>query len=168
MTHIGVPKRFSFNPNDVEIMELASGKLIAKGLANHHAKAYEFSHFVADVKPTALLTHGNEVSRLWHETFGHLNFKYLQQLQKNSMVEGLPVIKATTGVYKGCVIGKHPEHKFDRGKENRATSILGLTHSDIRNSIPVTFMNGSRYLLNFIDYFSRYMGFLSKKEIISM
>ena len=80
MTHTGVPKRFSFSPNDVEIPEIASGKVIAQGLANHHAKAYEFSHFVADAKPIALLTHGNEVSRMWHEIFGHLNFKYLLQL----------------------------------------------------------------------------------------
>ena len=64
MTHIGFPKRVSFSPNDVDIMELASRKLIAKGLANHHAKSYEFSHFVADANPTAMLTHGNEVSRL--------------------------------------------------------------------------------------------------------
>ena len=82
MTHTKVPNRVYFSPNYVEIMELASEKLIAKGLANHHAKAYEFSHFVpdADPKPTALLTHGNEVSRIWNERFGHLNFKYLQQL----------------------------------------------------------------------------------------
>ena len=113
MTHAGVPKRVSFSLNDVEITELASGKLVAKGLANHHAKAYEFSHFVADAKPTALLTHGNEVSRLWHERFSHLKFKYLQQLQKNSMVEGLLIIKVTTGICKGYVVGKHPEHKFD-------------------------------------------------------
>ena len=98
MTHTGVPKRVSFIPNYLEIMELASGKLAAKGLANHHAKAYEFSHFVVDAKPTALLTHGNEVSRLWYERFSHLNFKYLQQLQKKSMVEGLSVVKATTGI----------------------------------------------------------------------
>ena len=64
MTHTGVPKRVSFSPNDVEIMELASGKIIAKVLANHHTKAYEFSHFVADANPTTLLTHVNEVSRL--------------------------------------------------------------------------------------------------------
>ena len=40
MTHIGMPKRVSFIPNDVEITEIASEKLIAKGLGNHHAKAY--------------------------------------------------------------------------------------------------------------------------------
>ena len=74
MTHMGVPKRVSFIPDDVEIIELASKRLVEKGLANHHAKAYEFSHFVVDAKPTALLTHGNEVSVMWHEIFGHLNF----------------------------------------------------------------------------------------------
>ena len=40
MTHMGVPKRVSFIPDDVEITEIASRKLVAKGLANHHAKAY--------------------------------------------------------------------------------------------------------------------------------
>ena len=75
MTHTGVPKRVSFSLDDVDITELASRKLVAKGLANHHAKSYEFSHFVVDANPTALLTHGNEVSRLWHERFSHLKFK---------------------------------------------------------------------------------------------
>ena len=81
------------------------------------------------------------------------------------MVEGLPVIKETMGICKGYVIGKHPEHKLDRGKANRATSILGLIHSDISSPILFTSMNGSRYLLNFIDDFSRYtwVFFLKKK-----
>ena len=69
------------------------------------------------------------------------------------MIEGLPVIKETTEICKGYVVGIHPEHKFNRGKENQATFILGLIHSDISGLIPVTSMNGSRYLLTFIDDF---------------
>ena len=69
ITHTGVPKRVTFRPNDVEILEIASEKLVATGIPNHSAKAYEFSKFEADAKPTALLTHGNEVSRMWHEIF---------------------------------------------------------------------------------------------------
>ena len=111
---------------------------------------------MVDAKPIALLNHGNEVSRIWHERFSHLNVKYFQQLQKNSMFEGLSIIKATTRNFKGCVVGKQPEHKFDRGKANWATCILGLIHSDISGLIPVTSMNGSMYLLTFIDDFSRY------------
>jgi len=72
--HTGVPKRVSFSLDDVQITELASRKLVAKGSANHHAKAYEFSHFLEDANPIALLTHGNEVSSIWSERFGHLNF----------------------------------------------------------------------------------------------
>ena len=72
------------------------------------------------------------------------------------MFEGLPVIKASTRICKGCVVGKHPEHKFDRGKARRASCILGLIHSDIRSPMPITSMNGSRYVLTFIDDFSMY------------
>ena len=70
------------------------------------------------------------------------------------MLEGLPVIKATTGIHKGCVVGKHPEHKFDWGKPSRTSCILGMIHYDISGLMPITSMNGSRYVLNFIDYFS--------------
>ena len=77
MTHTRVPKRVTFNPNDVEISDIASGKLISISLVNHHAKTYEFSKFLSDANPTALLTHANEVSYLWHEIFGNLNFNYL-------------------------------------------------------------------------------------------
>ena len=80
MKHMGVPKIVSFSLDYVDIIELPSGKIVAKGLPNHHAKSYEFSHFVVDAKPTALLTHGDEVSRLWNERFDHLNFKYLHKL----------------------------------------------------------------------------------------
>ena len=57
------------------IFEITSRKLVAIGIANHHAKVYVFSKFVVDAKPTALLTHGTEVSILWNEIFGHFKFK---------------------------------------------------------------------------------------------
>ena len=75
MTHTGFSKRVTSSPNDVEISEIASEKIIATGIANHSAKTYEFSKFVPDANPTTLLTQGNEFNRLWHEKFRHLNFK---------------------------------------------------------------------------------------------
>ena len=125
ITHIGLPIRVVFNPDDVEISEIASGKLIVVGKENHTTKTYEFSNFVPDSKPSSLLTHGNEVSRLWHERFGHLNYKYFQLLQNYSMVEGLTAIKSSKGICKGCIVGKHHVHKFDRGKARRIHVFLG-------------------------------------------
>ena len=77
MEHTIFCKRVTFSPNDVEISEIVLGKLIVVGKANHTAKTYEFSNFVLDSNPSALLTHGNEVSRLWNERFGYLNYIYL-------------------------------------------------------------------------------------------
>ena len=51
MTHIGSPKRVIFGPNSVEITDISTGNIIAKGVANHASKAYEFSHFMPPSEP---------------------------------------------------------------------------------------------------------------------
>ena len=81
------------------------------------------------------------------------------------MVEGLPTIKTSSGICKGCIVGKHPEHKFDWGKEIQATCILGLIHFDINSPITTTSINGSIYVINFINKFSRFtwVFFVKKK-----
>ena len=35
MTHTGSPKKVIFSPDEVEIIEISSGKVIAKGVTNH-------------------------------------------------------------------------------------------------------------------------------------
>ena len=62
ITHIGLQKRVVFIPNEVDISKIVSRKVIATGIANHFAKSYELSKFVPNSKPSALLTHGNEVN----------------------------------------------------------------------------------------------------------
>ena len=51
MTHTGSPKRVIFGPDSVEITDISTGNIIAKGAANHASKAYEFSHFMPFSKP---------------------------------------------------------------------------------------------------------------------
>ena len=80
MTHTGSPKKVILYPNDVEITEISSGKFITKGVANHTSKVYMFSHFLPYSSPSALLIHANEASNIWHEIFGHLNYKYISDL----------------------------------------------------------------------------------------
>ena len=81
------------------------------------------------------------------------------------MVEGLPLIKSSKGIWKGCIVDKHPKHKFDQGKSSKATCILGLIHYYINGPIPTTSMSGSGYVLTFIDDLSRFtwVYFLKKK-----
>ena len=111
MTHIGSPKKVLLSPDDVEINEISNGKFIAKGVVDHISKVYKFSHFLPYSNPSSLLIHANETSKLWHEIFGHIKYKYLSNLSEKSMVIGLPKIMFSKGVCQGCILGKHPEHK---------------------------------------------------------
>ena len=47
-----------------------------------------FSHFLPYSNPSALLIHANEASKIWHEIFGHLNYKYLSDISEKEMVIG--------------------------------------------------------------------------------
>ena len=128
--------------------------MIAKGSSNHAFKAYHFSHFLPNSYLSSLWTHAKYISRIWHEIFGHMNLKYLYQLCNENMVEGLPLIKSYEGLCSGFLVGKHPELRYEVGKERRVASTLDLIHSDVSEPIPTTYMNGSRYFMNFIDNYS--------------
>ena len=56
MTHTGSPKRVIFGPDSVDIIDISTGNIIAKGVANHASKAYEFSHFMPFFRTNALST----------------------------------------------------------------------------------------------------------------
>ena len=81
MTHIGSPKKVIFFPDDFEITEILNGKVIEKDAVDHTLKVYKFSHFLPYSNPSALLIHANEASKIWHEIFGHLNYKYLSNFE---------------------------------------------------------------------------------------
>ena len=72
------------------------------------------------------------------------------------MVEGLPQIKPSTRVCIGRVVGKHPEQSCEKGKERGETKPLGLVHSDLIGPLPTPSYGGSRYVLTFIDDYSRF------------
>ena len=93
MTHTGSPKKVVFSHNDVEISEISNGRVIEKGIVDHSSKVYKFSHFLPFSNPSSLLTHANEASKIWHEIFAHLNYKYISDLSDKDMVIGFPKIK---------------------------------------------------------------------------
>ena len=116
-----------------------------KGIANHSTKAYELSHFLPFSPPKNLLSHANNTINIWHERFDHINFKYLQKLHNDKMVKGFPSIQTSNGVCVGCLVGKHPEKRYDVGKAHRVASILDLIHSDVAGPMPTNSINGCRY-----------------------
>ena len=126
MTHTGSPKKVIFSPDDFEITEISNGKVIAKAVVDHTLKVYMFSHFLPYSNPSALLIHANEASKLWHEIYGHLNYKYISDLSEKYMVIGSPNIKFSKGFCQGCILGKHPEHKYERVSHEQTSNPLRL------------------------------------------
>ena len=62
MTHTGTPKRVIFGPDSMEITDISTGNIIAKGVANHASKAYEFSHFMPFSEPMHSQREGKIIS----------------------------------------------------------------------------------------------------------
>ena len=135
---------------------MSNGKVIEKSVVDHTLKVYKLSHFLPYSNPSTLLTHANEAIKLCHEIFGHLNYKYPSDLSDKDLVIGLPNIKFSNGVFQGCILGKHPEHKYERASHERTSTPLELIHSDIATTFPCMSMIQAKYALTFIDDFSRY------------
>ena len=136
ISHFGSGRKVEFTLDSTVITDISTGSQLAHGIADHGSRLYFLSHFVPKYISTIFLSQYNDISRLWHEIFGHINYKYLHQLCKENMVEGLPTIKFTSGVCQGCILGKHLEKKFDKGKAQRDYSPLGMIYSDIMGPFP--------------------------------
>jgi hypothetical protein len=90
----------------------------------------------------------------------------MQQLSKHGLVDGLPDIHFSKGICEGCVLGKHPQEKFDKGKTQRASSPLDLIQNDLMGIFLHPSINKERYVLIFVDDFScfTWILFLRKKS----
>jgi hypothetical protein len=107
MRNSGTRKRVIFTPIFVDIYDMQTNSKVATGEVNHQSRLYTFSEFI-EPNSALLLTQDDESSRIWHEMFGHLNFRYMQQLRKHRLVDGLLDIHFSKGVCEGCVLRKHP------------------------------------------------------------
>ena len=72
------------------------------------------------------------------------------------MIIWLPKINFSKAVCQGCILGKRPKHKYERGSHERTFAPLELIHSDIAGPFPHISMSQSKYALTFIDDFSSY------------
>jgi hypothetical protein len=165
MKNHGTIKKVVFTPNDVEIYDMQNNSRVSTGEVNHQSRLYTFSEFI-EPDFSLLLTHDDESSRIWHERFGHLNFRYMKQLRKERLVYGLPDIHFSKGVCEGCVLGKHSQEKFDKEKSQRDSTPLDLIHNDLMGPFPHPYIRKVRFVLIFVDDFSRFtwIYFLRKKS----
>ena len=78
ITHYGGVQKVEFLLDSVVVKSIKDDSMVAIGEANHDSRLYTFSSFVPKSNAQALLIHLNTNRKLWHERFGHLNYRYLQ------------------------------------------------------------------------------------------
>lgn len=94
-------------------------------------------------------------TQLWHRRFGHLNFRGLNTLPQKQMVIGLPSLKISTAVCTTCLVGKQHRDTIPKLSSWRASTKLQLVHTDVCGPISLASNNRKRYILSFVDDYSR-------------
>jgi len=105
-------------------------------------------------------------NHLWHCRFGHLNQEGLKLLAHKKMVIGLPILKATKEICAICLTGKQHRESMSKKTSWKSSTQLQLVHSDICGPITPISHSGKRYILSFIDDFTRktWVYFLHEKS----
>jgi hypothetical protein len=105
ITHLGEGKTIEFSPHQVVIKDLKDPKhVLATIIVDDITKLYKFDNFGSSSFPSVFVSHSDDLRKLWHEWFGHLNYRSLQQLCNQHMVIGLPLISCRDGVCVICVL----------------------------------------------------------------
>uniref|UniRef100_A0A2N9HY47 Integrase catalytic domain-containing protein n=1 Tax=Fagus sylvatica TaxID=28930 RepID=A0A2N9HY47_FAGSY len=109
-------------------------------------------------------TRKNETTDLWHMRLGHVSYSKLSVMVKKSMLKGLPQLDVRTDtVCAGCQYGKAHQLPYKESKF-KAKEPLELVHSDVFGPVKQPSIGGMRYMVTFIDDFSRYVWVFFMKE----
>ena len=93
---------------------------------------------------------------LWHRRLGHRNFKDLNLISKENIVNGIEIVGNCNEPCEICLLGKFSKLQFDKSV-SKTNDILELVHSDLCGPINVSTPSGNRFVLTLIDDFSHYV-----------
>jgi hypothetical protein len=76
MKNFDTKKKVIFTPDEVYIYDMKTNSKVSTSEVNHQSRPYTFYEFI-EPDSILLLTPADESSRIWHEWFGNLNFRYI-------------------------------------------------------------------------------------------
>lgn len=110
------------------------------------------------------VSEATDKENLWHRRLGHLNRGEMDLLRRQ-LADGIKDCNISTQKCQTCVEGKSSKLPF-KAQGKRANGLLHLVHSDLCGPMSINSIGGARYMLTFIDDFSRkkFVYFLKKKS----
>nr|GEY23620.1 hypothetical protein [Tanacetum cinerariifolium] len=103
--------------------------------------------------PICLLSKASKnKSWLWHRRLNHLNFGTVNDLIRNDLVRGLPILKfEKIHLCSACQLGKSKKHTHKPKAENTMMEVLHNLHIDLYGPMRVQSINGKKYILVIVD-----------------
>ncbi|GJR87705.1 retrovirus-related pol polyprotein from transposon TNT 1-94 [Tanacetum coccineum] len=118
--------------------------------------------------PICLLSKASKTkSWLWHRRLSHLNFNNITSLSKQGLVRGIPKLKYQKNhLCSACALGKNKKHSYKPKAEDSIQEKLYLLHMDLFGPMRVQSINGRKYILVIVYYYSRFtwVKFLRSKD----
>jgi len=143
-------------------------KLIA--IAFKENGLYKIRSYIVNKESNVTINQRLSEKEKFHRILGHVNFKYLDTMCKDKLVEGLPSKLESEFLKRGtCIQNKMHNLKFENQRE-RANDLLHIIHTDSNGPQNTTGNNGEKYFLTFIDDYSkaaRIYTIKSKTEVYS-
>nr|GEV02677.1 ribonuclease H-like domain-containing protein [Tanacetum cinerariifolium] len=108
--------------------------------------------------PVCLLTKASSTkSWLWHRRLNHLNFGTLNELARNDLVRGLPLLKYDKDhLCPSYQLEKSKKASHPLKTENSNKEILNLLHMDLCRPMRTKSINKKRYVLVIVDDYTRF------------
>lgn len=101
---------------------------------------------------------------MWHKRLGHVGLDKLERIIKNNLVKGIPNLEVKKEIVcTRCQYGKSHQQPYEPSS-HRSTKPLELVHSDVFGPVKQSSLTGKRYMITFIDDFSRFVWVYFMKE----
>ena len=105
-------ENMKFAPHDVVIREVHNPQIVVSFGRTDHSSWLISSMVLSLFLGSSFIAYAHYLRRIWNEIFGHLNYRYLQQLRKLNLVLSAPKASCIDGVCLGWVLGKQNQNPF--------------------------------------------------------
>lgn len=103
------------------------------------------------------LAQSNKCIHHWHRVLGHRDIDAIKTMINKNLADGIKVSKCNCGSdCEVCIAAKMTRKPFVKDKPKWSKDILDIVYSDLCGPLPTQTPGGKRYILTFIDEYSRY------------
>ena len=148
LTNLGC--KVEFENKSTKIYD-TNGKLIGKGDQTRS------NLFYLDIEDATCLIEKFDDVWLWHKRLCHVHLDNLISISNMKRVRGLPKLKKLDNIIcKQCQLGKMVKLSF-KSKAYTSKEILEIVHTDLFGPIDMQSYKGDKYIMLFVDDYSRMM-----------